>query len=108
MALYDRKCPGCGEIVPQRKVAPWQPNGFPCPACGRQLRTARVPARLTVPVTLATSIGLSFSLGLKGLTAIAVSTLAALPVYFVVYTVLGLLFPPALELFPLKDNQRAH
>jgi len=104
MALYDNKCPSCGETIPQRSVPARQSGatGFPCPACGKRLRTARLPARLTVPLTLTLSVGLCFFFALRGLTAIAVFLLVLLPFYFIVYMAVGLVFPPLLEIFPTE------
>jgi hypothetical protein len=107
VALYDNLCPSCGEVIPARVVPARQSGatGFPCPACGRKLRTARVPITLTLPITIAISLFSCYSFGLRGFTAVAVFVLALLPVYFVVYVAIGLVVSPPLELFPDQSDQ---
>ena len=99
MALYDRKCPSCGVVISQSQTPIWDAKGFPCPACGRLLRTSRQSLKLTWAITLAISIGVSFYFGLRGLTAIIISVVASVPFSFIVHSALGLIFSPPLEPF---------
>ena len=107
MALYDNKCPSCDEVIPQRKVPARQSGstGFPCPACGRRLRTSRLPLSLTLPATFAVSTALTYYFGLRHATAVIVSIVLSLPLFFVIYVVIGLMIAPPLELFPGEDNR---
>lgn len=100
MALYDRKCPACGAVISQTQTPIWDAKGFPCPACGRLLRTSRSSLKLTWAVTLAISISGCFYLGLRGPVGIAVSLVVSAPLSFIVHSSLGLIFSPPLEPFP--------
>ena len=104
MALYDRKCPACGRVISQRQTPIREGRGFPCPACGRALKSSILPLKLTIPITAATLMSLCFWLGLRGSAAVLFVLLASLPLYFSVYTAIGLIFPPGLELAPEKSD----
>src|ERR1700687_5336896 len=103
--LYDRKCPACGGVITQTQTPIWDAKGFPCPVCGRLLRTSRLSLKLTWAITLAISTSATFYFGLRGLRAIALSLLASLPLSFIVHSLLGLVFSPQLEVF---SNEPPH
>jgi hypothetical protein len=100
MALYDRKCPACGRIISQAQVPIWQSGGFPCPACGRQLRTSLGDLKVTWAITLCASMAGCFYFGLQGYTALVTALIASVPLSFVVHSALGLVFAHPLEPFP--------
>ena len=104
MALYDRKCPSCGEVIPQIQTPIWESSGFPCPACGRALKSSTLPIKLTLPITLTIAMSLCFYFGLRGPTAILISLVASIPLYFIVYAAVGLIFPPSLKLVSSKGD----
>jgi hypothetical protein len=85
-------------IVSQNQTPIWDSKGFPCPTCGRLLRSSRVSLKLTWTITLAVSIGGSLYIGLQGLKAIVISLIASVPLSFIVHAALGLVFSPPLEL----------
>ena len=76
MALYDRNCPSCGIVISQMQTPIWQSGGFPCPACGRRLRTSLGDLKFTWVVTLLIAMGACFYFGLQGATAIVISLVA--------------------------------
>jgi hypothetical protein len=102
MALYDRKCPFCGVVIPQTQTPIWDAEGFPCPTCGRWLRTSRSPLKLAWVIALAVAIAASYFLGLRARRAIVISLSVSVPLAFVVHSILGLFFSPPLEPFHRK------
>ena len=104
MAIYDRRCPSCGKVIRQSETPIWESGGFPCPACGRALKSAVLPAKLTLPVTFGISMAGCYFFGLRGSTALLISLIASFPLYFVVYAAIGLIFPPGLALVPGKND----
>ena len=105
LARFDKKCPACSEVISPRQIPTWQSGGFPCPSCGEILKSSVLPVKLTLPATLAASLGMCFYYGLRGLTLILVSSVTAVPLYFIVYAVIGLIYPPGLELVPKTTNR---
>jgi predicted RNA-binding Zn-ribbon protein involved in translation (DUF1610 family) len=106
MALYDRKCPSCGAVIPQKQTPIWQSQGFPCPVCGRLLRTSLGDLKLSWAVTLAISLGGCLYFGLRGSTALLVSLIASVPLSLIVHSIFGLIFSHPLELFPNEKEPR--
>ena len=106
MALYDKNCPNCGSVIRESQTPIWDAKGFPCPACGQQLRTARVSLKLTWAITLPISVGVCLLLGLQGLSAILYSVVVSVPLSFLVHSALGLVFSPPLEPFPGKQPHK--
>jgi hypothetical protein len=106
MAIYDGKCPTCGEVIPKRAVPAQQEvlTGFSCPGCGRRLRTARIPDKLTYPITVAICALAYLLVGFRGWIATLFFLFALFPVYLIVCVAIGLVFPPPLELFPGGEN----
>lgn len=104
MALYDRNCPACGNVVSQRQVPVWESGGWPCPSCGKLLRSTPTPLKLTWLITIPLSIGICFYFGLRDSTLILVALIAAIPISFVVHAVIGLLSSGPLELVPTENN----
>jgi hypothetical protein len=100
MARYDRKCPSCGKIISQEQVPIWQSGGFPCPACGRRLRTSLGDLKVSWAITLFVSMAGCFYFGLQGYTALVAALIASVPLSFVVHSVLGLVRAHPLEPFP--------
>ena len=104
MALYDRKCPACDAVIPQVQTPIWQSRGFPCPACGRRLRTPLGDLKLSWAVTLALSIGVCLYFRLRTSSAVLLSLVISVPMSFIVHSVFGLILPQPLEFFPDKDE----
>jgi hypothetical protein len=69
-----------------------------CPACGDIIKTSVLPVKWTVPVTITLALCLCFYFGMRALTLFLASIIAAVPLYFVVYAIIGLIYPPGLEL----------
>lgn len=104
MALYDRKCPSCGEVIRQIETPIWEAGGFPCPACGRTLKSSILSVKVTLPITFGISVSACYCFGLRGSTAGLISLVASFPLYFAVYAAIGLFFPPGLVLVPDKKD----
>jgi hypothetical protein len=105
LARFDKKCPACSEAISPKQIPTWESGGFPCPSCGEILKSSVLPVKLALPVTFAASLGMCFYFGLRGVTLILVSSITAMPLYFIVYAVIGLIYPPGLELVPKRTNR---
>lgn len=105
MALYDRKCPACGATVSRIQVPKQEPGGWPCPACGQRLRSARVSIKPAWVISLAISAGACLFFKLSGSTSVVVILIASLPLSFIVHGVIGLFLSIPLELF---NERRQH
>lgn len=97
MALYDRNCPACGKVVPHTEVPIWESTGWPCPNCGTLLRSARISLKLTWCIAIIVSGGTCFYFGLRNLSLVAVTLIAALPLSFIVHAAIGLVYVAPLE-----------
>jgi predicted RNA-binding Zn-ribbon protein involved in translation (DUF1610 family) len=98
LARFDKKCPACNEVISPGQIPTWESSGFPCPSCGETLKSSVLSVKLTLPVSLTASLSACFCFGLKGLTFIVVSLITAVPLYFIFYAVIALIYPPGLEL----------
>jgi hypothetical protein len=104
MALYDKSCPSCGRVLSKKQTPIREAGGFPCPYCGQKLKSSVLSPKLTLPVTFISSTSLCLWFGLRGTTAIITAVIAALPIYFVVYVVIGLIAPPGLKLVSQRND----
>jgi hypothetical protein len=59
--------------------------------------------KFILPLSLTASLLICVIFGLRGLTVILASLGATVPVYFVVYAIVGLVVPPGLELVAKND-----
>jgi hypothetical protein len=82
----------------------WESDGWPCPRCGRLLRTAHMSLKLTWAITLVISTGMCLYFGLRGSAAVVVSLIASVPLSFIVHAVIGLFSSVPLELFPDQED----
>lgn len=105
LARFDRKCPACSEVISPKRIPTWESGGFPCPSCGEILKSSVLPVKLTLPVTFAASLVMCSFFGLRGLTFILVSSITVVPLYLIVYALIGLINPPGLELVPKRTNR---
>lgn len=98
LARFDKTCPACGETISPKQIPTLQSLGFPCPACASLLKTSALPVKFILPSSFVASVFLCIIFGLRGLTLILVSSGATVPMYFVVYAIAGLIWPPGLEI----------
>jgi hypothetical protein len=103
LARFNRKCPACSEVISPKQIPTWQSHGFPCPTCKVILGTSALPMKLILPLSFTVSFLLCIIFGLRGLTVVLSSLGATVPMYFLVYAILGLLLPPRLELVQKTD-----
>jgi hypothetical protein len=103
LARFDKRCPACGEVVSPKQIPIWQSVGFQCPTCAAILKTSALPVKFILPLSFTASLLLCIMLGLRGLTVILVSLGATVPMYLVVYAIVGLIVPPGLELVAKSD-----
>ncbi|MGC2467614.1 MAG: hypothetical protein WA517_20645 [Candidatus Acidiferrum sp.] len=59
--------------------------------------------KLILPLSFAASLLLCIIFGLRGLTVILASLGTTVPMYFVVYAIVGLVAPPGLEMVAKSD-----
>jgi predicted RNA-binding Zn-ribbon protein involved in translation (DUF1610 family) len=104
MTVYDRSCRSCRKVISPAQIPIWEGKGFPCPACGRTLKTRMLPIKFTFPITFTLAITLCLGLGLRGPIAVLISLVASVPLYFIVYAAVGLAFPPELELISSDEE----
>jgi hypothetical protein len=67
------------------------------------LRISTLPVKFILSLSFIASFLLCFILGLRGLTVILVSLGTTVPMYLVVYAIVGLVVPPGLELVAKND-----
>jgi hypothetical protein len=103
LARFDKRCPACGEVVSPKQIPIWQSVGFQCPTCAAILKTSALPVKFILPFSFTASLLLCIMLRLRGLTVILVSLGATVPMYLVVYAIVGLIVPPGLELVAKSD-----
>jgi hypothetical protein len=102
MSRYDRKCPACDTNVSPNRVPLREGDGFPCPACGRKLKsTVPIPGTAVLPVIIAILLAWTV-FGLRASIAIAL-LLVTLPAFFILNALLALKFPPP---FRVASNHR--
>lgn len=106
MAVYDRRCPSCRGVISPTQIPVWEGKGFPCPVCGRTLKTFTLPIKFTLPITFTLAVTLCLCLGLRGLIAFLSSLVASVPLYFIVYAAVGLILPPWFEVISSEDDHR--
>ncbi len=105
LSRFNRKCPACSEAIRPGQIPTWESAGFPCPACGKILKSSVLPVKLVLPVTFTLSPSICFYFGLRGLTFVLVSLITAVPLYFIVCAIIGLVYPPGLELVPKRADR---
>jgi predicted RNA-binding Zn-ribbon protein involved in translation (DUF1610 family) len=103
LARFNKRCLACGEVISPKQIPTWQSVGFPCPTCTAILKTSTLPVKFILSLSFTASLLLCIILGLRGLTVILVSLGATVPMYLVVYAIVGLVVPPGLELVAKSD-----
>jgi hypothetical protein len=102
LSRYDRNCPSCGKMMSPMQIPIWQSGGFPCPGCGRLLRSSVPSLKLAWLITLFITIGICFFFRLSSPTAIAILLITSVALSFIVNAVMGLVSMVPLELVPRK------
>ena len=100
MLRYMYCCPSCGAKFDPRTVSSLHAHSFSCPSCGAPLHVAANHPEAIFVASVILSVALTFYLGFRGL---VVTILGFGLIWVLLSFIVGLVWPPKVELRPPTD-----
>ena len=108
LSRYHRRCRSCARLIAPADIPTWEGDGFDCAGCGQRLKTSSTLVKFSILISLVATLALFRQLGYRGVAGIGIALMAFVPLSFVFFGILTLIFPQRLVLYkklPLRDRK---